>query len=535
MSLWVAASIASLSFLAYKLHDLQEPFAFGHARWADAYTYLFARSHLDLGLASTLGLNVEGITASREPIFYLSGPPLGGLIQAVVVALLGGEFWTVRILPFLFTFMALALIAALAYRLRGPLSAPTAILLFVGIPFVLEYGSSNEGHQVFALVAGLAGYLCYSRFLDSGRWRMLVLSATCFVCGLAFNWLAGFMALAMLAHLWLQPMAWRIKIIATIITGAALGLIELTLLFQQYIVTGSFLYPLLRALERGGMVEGDVVSWGSLIEIQTYRYWGYFGPVVTALSIYWLARCLLPRPNWQTYDGWAVLLWSPGLVYGFLLRDAAYNHDFLMLGFLPGAVFMATLGFNRLMEDLGRITADRPFGRIISVMAAVFLLGTHAAVAIRSAQNFETQEHTDLTNGGARIALYLKDLSAKHVIVADWSLSMASRVDSVTGYRYASLWPYIDYLVRRPVRVVRDIHELRSLLCEVAESGNKLVLLQQKQRQGSESQRIRIVDGVPVGRVDLPAAWVAQQIAFDQISVIHLMPPPAEECPISKD
>lgn len=520
---WAVALVAALAFLAYKLLDLHEAFAFGHTRWSEAYTFWFARAHLDLGLSTTLGLNVEGVTGSGEPIFYLSAPPLGGLMQAVAVYSLGGEFWTVRVLPLLFTLINVGLIAVFAYRKSIALAAPLAVMLFLGMPFVLEYGSSNEGHQVYAIAAGLTGYLAYMRFLASGSWGPMVVSAACFALGVGFNWLAGFMALAMLAHLWIQPLSMRIKAKATVLIGVVLGLVVLVLLFQQGMATGDYLYPLKRALERGNVPQDEVVGWGALLELQLSRYWSYFGPVVSVLSAYWLLRRALPKPGWGAADTWAVLIWSPGLVYGLLLRDAAYHHDFLLLGFLPGATLIATLGLIRFIDDVGRVG-----GKSLAGLAAALLLGMHAAGAVRSAQNFEHQEDEDLKRGGARIALYLKDLAADDILVSDWSASMASRIDGQSKKRYASVLPHIDYLVRRPVRVVNGIEELRDLMCEAGQSGKKLVLLQTQGK--SEGTRVRVVDGVEVKKVQVPPEWVTQRDDFDKVAALHLATLPASGC-----
>lgn len=526
---WAVALVAALAFLVYRLIDLHEAFAFGHTRWSEAYTFWFARAHLDLGLSTTLGLNVEGVTGSGEPIFYLSAPPLGGLMQAVAVYSLGGEFWTVRVLPLLFTLINAGLIAVLAYRKSIALAAPLAVTLFLGMPFVLEYGASNEGWQAYAIAAGLVGYLAYMRFLASGSWGPMVVSAASFALGLGFNWLAGFMALAMLAHLWFQPLFIRAKVKATVLTSVVLGVAVLVLLFQQGLATGDYLYPFKRALERSQLPHDEVIGWGPLIKLQLSRYWSYFGPVVTVLSVYWLLRRLLPKPSWSAADTWAILIWSPGLVYSLLLREAAYQHDYLMLGFLPGATLVATLGLIRFITDVGRVTAHWPGSKWLAGLMVALLLGIHVAGAVRSAQNFEHQEDEDLLRGGARIAFYLKDLPADVVLASDWSASMASRIDKHSQKRYASLAPFVDYLVRRPVLVVKDIEELRDLMCKTGQSGKKLVLLQQ-QMKGLVTKRVRIVDGVAVEKVQVPPEWVMQRRDFDKVAVLHLGTFPASGC-----
>jgi len=513
---WLAwlALLALLGFAGYKLHDLFEPMAFGHPRWSDSYMYWFARAHLDLGLATTAGLNVEGVTSSGQPIFYLSHPPLAGLMQAVMVNWLGGEYWTVRVLPLLFNLVNAGLLALLAWRLVGALAAPLAVLLLVGMPFILEYGSSNESYQVFAMTGGLAGYLIYLHFLANRRWLTLLAALGCFALGMGFTWLSGFMALAMLGHLWLQDRSRRDKLLASLLAGLVLGTAALLLLAQQGLVTGDFLYPFKRAMERSNAPAGLVVTWAELLKVQSARYFGYFGPIVSALTAYWLLRRLAPKPDWRAVDTWALLIWLPGLVYGFLLRDVARQHDFLMLGFAPGAALMATLGLLDLLRDGDRLLSGR---RAALALLLATILGLHALGAVRSATNFEAQEALDLAQGAARTAFHLRDLPVTTLLAADPTARMAVRRDALDGADYVSLLPYLDYLVRRPVRAVDDLAALRALACAATNSGRLLVVLQ------SGAERIH-------NRLPIPPEWVQITHQFDQVSVVHIKPMPPKQC-----
>jgi len=536
-SFWICVLIGIISFLIYELHDLREPFAHGHTRWAEAYTYWFARAHMDFGAGITHGLNVEGVTKSGEPIFYLSALPLVGLVQAAVVSMMGGEYWTIRVLPLITTLLFVGLLAVFSYRTIGARAAPLAVLLLLGMPYVLEYGASNAGRLILVTAFGLAGYLGYSRFLLTRKHQPLMVSAAMFACGMCFGWHAGFMALAVIAHLWFQDLPVRSKFVATFMLGAVLGGVVIAVLLQQGFATGDFLYPLRRALERGGSphAQGASITWTALLQLQASRYWSYYGPVVAGLSVYWFVRRLLPRPSWSTTDTWAVLAWLPGLVFGLLLRDAAYRHDFLMLGFLPGAVLIATLGLLNLMDDLERAPVARPKGKRVAALAAGLLLGIHAVGAVRSAQSFERQEHADLVGGAARLAWYLRQVPDDGRLMADWSVGMASRVDGRTGERYVSLQPFIDYLVRRPVRVVSDVGDLRKQLCKAGQPDGKLILLQAKKEENAGAKRARIVDGVAVGKVAVPPEWISRQQDFDNVRVLHLNTLAAPECIAGQD
>jgi hypothetical protein len=509
------AVVAGIAFIGYQLHDVRAPFAFGHKLWAEAYVYEFARAHLDLGLAVTRGLNVEGVTGSGAPIFYLSAAPLTGLLQAGAVWLFGGEPWTVRVLPLLLNSTNAALLALLLYRWAGVMAALLSVPLFLGAPFIIEYGSSNEGVQVYAITLGLGAYILYQRFLAGAGWLALIAAFGMLGVGVGFNWLAGFMAFAMLAHLWLQPISVRMKLRATIIAAGIVGVAILLVLVHQGIATGDFTYPLRRAVERNHATGDTPILWTPLLQLQASRYWNYFGPVVAGLDVYWLVRRVLPRPLWRPVDTWLAFMWIPGLVYALLLRDAAYHHDFLMLGFTPAAVGMASVAIVSLMEDAVAVVGNRASG--LPVMIAAGVLAIHAVGAVRSAQNFQRQAALDLAQGVARVAYRLRDLPAGTILAADRTARMASLRDPRDGAEYVSLFPTLDYLVRRPVYAVDDVETLQALRCHAARSGRSLVLLQ----TGASRERSRFA---------VPLDAISQTESFDQVKIIHLADYPAARC-----
>jgi hypothetical protein len=324
------------------------------------------------------------------------------------------------------------------------------------------------------------------------------------------------MALAMLAHFWLQPGPLSDKVRATLLAGVILGATALLFLMQQGLATGDFLYPFKRALERSNAPPGSVITWGEITRLQVGRYWNYYGPLTTALTLYWLGRRLLPRPAWRAADTWAVLIWAPGLVYGFLLRDVAHQHDFLMLGLAPGAALMATLGLIQVLRDISSLAGQRHGPRLMGAALAL-LLAVHALGAVRSARNFEEQEALDLEKGASRMAFHLRALPADTLLAADSSARMALRHDDRDGHDYVSLLPFLDYFARRPTHAADDLQALGRLACEATRSGRPLVLLQ------TGTQRNQ-------GSLQVPEDWVSASYRFDQTYAVHLAPRPLATC-----
>jgi hypothetical protein len=516
---WLFAFVITSCFVAFHLHDFREPFAYGHARWADAYSYRFARSHLDAGLAVTRGLNVEAFTASGDPIFYLSGPPLKGLVQAAVVWIAGGEFWSIRILPLIGNLLGAAALGAVAGRLMSAQAVPLTAAMALFTPFAVLYGASNEGGQIPAIVVGLLAWLAYLRFVATRRWRLAATAAALWSIGLAFNWLAGFMALALIAHLWSGSLPTAVKRQFTGLVVAGLAFTALILLLQQGQATGQYFYPLRRAVERSGVYPAMRVSWSHLAALQVDRYWTLFGPALVLLQGYWLLRRLAPSPNWTSADSALLALWCPGLVYGFLLRHAAESHDFLLLGFLPGTVLMAGKGFQELWADLAKLRRAGAMGRLAAWFTLALLLGVQAVHVVRFGLDVEAKEARDLAQGAARVAPVLAKLPVNTLVVADRSASIGSKVDSVTGARYVTIAPFVDYLVRRPVRGVDDPAELLALVCSAGADGRRVVLIQMMHRESVPKLALRVPDEL-----------VARTVRYDQVLMRDLRVPPDHRC-----
>lgn len=511
----VLAAISTVAFIAYKLHDIQEPPAFGHPRWSESYVHWFAFAHVHLGLDVTNGLNVEGITGSGQPIYYLSHPPLAGLLQALIIALFDMEVWAVRILPLICTLLNAALAGLIARRLTDEPTGILTTILFLGMPFTLEYGSSNESYQVFAMTAGLYGYLSYMRFLDEQRFRYWIASLCALSLAMGFTWLGGFMGACVVGHLLCQNIPLQVKFKATGLGAILLGSTALLLLIQQGLATGDYLYPFKRALQRSATPQSISagITWGALLQLQLTRYFSYFGPITSILTAYWLVRSVGPG-RWGKADTFAVTIWLPGIVYGFLLRDVAQQHDFLLLGFGPGAAIMAAFGLRQIACDSSALIGRQS---TIPMLLTLLLLGLHAIIAVRSAHSFEAQEARDLKSGAARVPFYLRDLPSNTLLAAAPNARMAVRSDKLDGAEYVSLQPYLDHLVHRPVRAANSSSDILALMCEASAHHRPVALL-----QTSTSRKH--------GQIEIPGDWIERQATFDQVHILHMRVPPGNIC-----
>jgi hypothetical protein len=499
-------------FAAYKLHDFSEPFAYGHARWSDAYLYWFGMMHLDLGLHTTMLMNVEGIMDTGELIYYRSIGPLEGMVHALFIYMFNGAHWAVRIPPLIGTFIIFHGLFKINRRFSGLETGVILALLFFTSPFILKYGSSDAGFLSLPLSLGVLGWLSYLRFLENDRPVFIYSSMACFAIGVLSNWQAGFMALPVFIHILLfkRPFSWSITKLAVFccLMLFAIGAV----LLQQGVVTGDYYYPIKRVVERSAAVDnmGDSLTWLRLLTVQARRAIDYFGLATCFFFLYWLARNLISSTLWKGASGWIFSFVLTGLFYGFLFRNAAFIHDFLMLPFLPGVMLGATAGVFVLYSDLNLVLpSSRKRQYLTSTLPIAALLALQLYMGVHSAVIFEEKETTDIANGEASVALYLSEtLSDKHLLVADRS-SGYHPTSSSKGEIFGNLKPHLAYLTRRPVRYIRNNQDLEELLDQNASTGKIITL-------------VKLNHGPFAGSVKVPEKWVMERHDFSTGSILFL-------------
>ena len=302
---------------------------------------------------------------------------------------------------------------------------------------------------------------------------------------------------------------WKFKQLT--IFGIILIAVVLAIMLQQGVASGDFFHPFRRALERAGTGREIQAEWGSLLRVQAYRFWAYFGPTVVILMGYWFLRRAIFPSKWTARDTWLLSIWCSGLIYGFLLRNAAMQHDFLLLGFTPGTVLAATAGANDLIEDGKAIFSHK--GRPIAFFGytvVMLLFAIHSIGAVRSAINFEAQEAEDLAGGGARVAFYLHNLTGNILLASDQSARLSD--GATNGQRYGPLWPHLDYLVRRPVRAVNSSEDLDTLIREAQHKNSRIVL-------------VRVMNfSSKKGKISVPSELVDSRNRFGETELILLKP-----------
>ncbi len=126
-------------------------------------------------------------TATVEPRLYGHHPPLLGLTVAVSLLTFGYHFWAVRLVPIVFTLLALLAFYRLMTLLFETRTATFASALFITFPIAAYYGR-DVAHEAPTLCCELGMALCYVLYRRSGRDGWLAGLAACVVAGVAFDW-----------------------------------------------------------------------------------------------------------------------------------------------------------------------------------------------------------------------------------------------------------------------------------------------------------------------------------------------------------
>jgi len=493
-----------ITYIVYKIHDFTEPFAYGHARWSDATFYWFGMMHLDLGYTVTKFMNVEGIMDTGELIFYKSIGPLEGVFHSFFLSIFNGSPWAVRVIPLFCTLLNFFLLANIANRFFGSKCYLYLVILYFSCPFIIKYGSSDVGFFSIAISLGLTGWICYLEYFLNKNSSYIYLSIMLFSIGILFNWHSAFMGLPIYFHILFgqQLIVEKIKVLTIFSLAIIVGFFSV--IIHQGFVSNDFFYPLIRVMERSKSVDGAglSISWWDLIVRQAMRAWQYFGQIVCILVAYWLVKLVIFRGYKKIENQWVIGFIFSGIFLGFLIKNAAYNHDYLMLGFLPGVILAAVSGGLQLTEDLSKVSKK------ISYFIISLLLIAHLALGMKSAKYFEGQEQQDLLNGEASVALFLeKRLTKKSILAGDFSSGYHKIADS-KGVFFENLKPHLSYLTRRPVRFVESTEMLNKMRREL--EGQKEIVF------------IQLSSGPDAGNIKVPKNWAYEIYPFDSGTVFFL-------------
>lgn len=353
-----------------------------------------------------------GVTSDQEFAYFLSGPthpmlyghhpPLLALTVALSLLIFGYHFWAVRLVPIIFTLLALLLFYRLLTLLVSRRVAAFASLLFISFPITAYYGR-DVAHEAPTLACELGMALCYTLWRRSGRNVWLLGVAGCVAVGMAYGWPMLFFAwlLAGLDALAVRRVRWSVALATAGVATLAFGLIvtqiawagdgslnTLRLVFSQ------------RAVDAGS-VSGTftVPMWLQVVltnNVYDFGPWTWLG-LPAALAYLWYryrAEGLTPRLQVIALFGLG------GLAHILIFLQGAYIHDYWQFYLIP--FYAASIGWGggalaqRLAESFWDVRAyhaasrQRIFVASSLVAAAALALALSAPITYQLYAGFST-------------------------------------------------------------------------------------------------------------------------------------------------
>ena len=285
------------------------------------------------------------LTGPSNPNIYAHHPPLLALTIAGSLLTFGYHFWAVRLVPIVFTLVALLLFYRLMTLLIDPKVAAFAALLFITFPIAAYYGR-NVAHEAPTMCCELGMALCYLLWRRSGRDGWLLGVAGCVALGMWYGWPMFFFAWILLAldTLAARRVRWRLALA----TGATVTLMFALVVAQIAWVSGGSLSRLqsiffLRSTNYGADPNGfQPFEWVKRIlhhNVLDYGPWTWVALPLALLFLWSRYRREGLSPRIQLI----ALFGLGGLTHILVFREGAYVHDYWQFYLIP--FYAALLGW----------------------------------------------------------------------------------------------------------------------------------------------------------------------------------------------
>ncbi len=285
------------------------------------------------------------LTGPTHPMLYGHHPPLLALTVALSLLTFGYHFWAVRLVPIIFTLLALLLFYGLFCVLFNRRVATFASLLFISFPIAAYYGR-DVAHEAPTLACEIGMALCYALWRRSGRNGWLLGVAGCVAVGMAYGWPMLFFAwlLAGLDALAARRLRWRVALttagVATLVFGLVVAQIAwagdgsldtLRLVFSQRAVGASL-----------GAGSFSVSTWFQTVfthNMYDFGPWTWLGLPAAGAYLWYRYRAEGLSLRLQVI----ALFGLGGLAHILIFHQGAYVHDYWQFYLIP--FYAATLGW----------------------------------------------------------------------------------------------------------------------------------------------------------------------------------------------
>lgn len=270
------------------------------------------------------------IPNSRE--FYTHHPPLLSIYLAGTIELLGDHYWTIRLVPIVFSIVTLIMFYLLLRQFYPTISALFSLAFWLVTPMFLFFGkmADHEAPTLFFIIFCLFFYV---RWKKGGK----RINFSLILIGLFLGQWTGWPTYYLAGSLFLLTWRWEILV---------LSLINFLLfLFHIYLLTGSVIGGGLAEilLFRMGLI--NRLSWveenyttRQLVSQEVSWLYHFFTPPQFVISLLALVtstyRWLRKRKIDQQSVIWLIFLFVAS-AHVILFRTGAWRHDYWLYYFLP--------------------------------------------------------------------------------------------------------------------------------------------------------------------------------------------------------
>jgi 4-amino-4-deoxy-L-arabinose transferase-like glycosyltransferase len=327
---------------------------FGHHDANGAWISAAVRNNERYGLAWTRLIpvtNYAPVPNVEELRYYTHHPPLIVWLSGLSAEVIGLREMTLRWTVACLTLLSAAGFFALARRLIGPQRAVLALALYALTPMILYFGRMPN-HEPLALMIGLLFANVLYDWLHQptpARWAALAIMST----ASAWSMWGGVMLIGMLgamAFVWhLRRVQWRCALYVVGLGVIAVIAIAGLLAYYEWGAPGAFE----RLIAAFGMRTSDTLGYeapvgftvGEFISRQIADLVLNLTPGIVFFSIvgFWFLQRERAITRWVV-----ATLWLMPLVYILLLRNAAQEHDFYKIFFVPSVALLSAVAVDAL-------------------------------------------------------------------------------------------------------------------------------------------------------------------------------------------
>lgn len=324
---------------------------------------------------------------------YAHHPALFTVLVGLSLKLFGLHEWAVRLVPLIFSMLAILATWRFVARWFGQRAGLFAAALLATAPYLAWYGmlAWTEGALIWIAMGQLSAY---ARWLEEPRTKFIVQAALWQLLAGLFDWSGAFLMVGIALHalvyrvrkLGLRRCLPLLALPAAFLLAAALHALHMRLVMP--------------AAERAHDTSATLAtvttlptSLGFWLEAQVRFAWRFLGApafLLAALGMAYATFLAFTR-KLNERDALALVALVPGLLYVSLFPQRSINHDFFLMLSLPGLAILAAAAALRIAAAIhpfegGERTAKRRTRIFVYLLVIVSAVATERTLNVAHAR-----------------------------------------------------------------------------------------------------------------------------------------------------